>query len=408
MKKLLVVLIIAGVLGGLGWQIAIRVREAQDQAGGPRMRGRGGQPAVSVELQPVRTDRISEIGRFSGSLSPRSQFVVAPKVSGRLEELKVDIGDEVRPGQLIAKLDDDEFALAVEQAKAELAVARARLAEARSSREVSIKELERGRELWERRVASDAEWEEVQARHEAAKARYDVALAEVSRRESQRDAAKVRLSYTEIRAAWPGGDQPRVVGERFVDEGEMLGANSAIVSILDNSTMRARIDVIERDYARLRPGLEAEIMTDAYPGETFRGQVVRIAPLLRETSRQARVEIDVPNPDNRLKPGMFVRAAIEFRRRDDATVVPFSALVRRDERRGVFLADTEEMVARFVPLELGITTSEYAEVVDPPISGKIVTLGHHLLSDGAAIRLPESRESADEGERGARRGEGRQ
>ena len=87
--------------------------------------------------------------------------------------------------------------------------------------------------------------------------------------------------------------------------------------------------------------------------------------------------------------------------------MPITALVQRDGRRGVFLADTDKMTARFVPLELGTVTSEVAEVLDPPISGKVITLGHHLLSDGGSIRLPETREKAGEEERGDRRGQGR-
>ena len=87
----------------------------------------------------------------------------------------------------------------------------------------------------------------------------------------------------------------QVVGERYVHEGAMLAANNPIVSIFDIRSVIAAIHVIEEDYSKIRLGLDADVLTDAYPGRSFSGKVVRMAPLLKETSRQARVEIEIPN-----------------------------------------------------------------------------------------------------------------
>ncbi|NIM95016.1 MAG: efflux RND transporter periplasmic adaptor subunit, partial [Anaerolineales bacterium] len=100
---------------------------------------------------------------------------------------------------------------------------------------------------------------------------------------------------------------------------------------------------------------------------------------------QARVEIEIPNPDGILKPGMFVRVQIEFAEHKNVTVVPLSALVKRNGQRGVFLADTQNMKAYFIPVTVGIIDHTLAEVVKPSLSGLVVTLGHHLLEDGSAI-----------------------
>jgi RND family efflux transporter MFP subunit len=170
----------------------------------------------------------------------------------------------------------------------------------------------------------------------------------------------------------------------------MLRANDPIVSVVDLSTVVAVIYVIERDFPEIRLGQRASVTTDAYPDRTFQGTVVRKAPVLKEESRQARVEIEVPNPDGALAPGMFVRAEIQFDEHPDATVVPVSALVRRNGRRGVFLVDREEMTARFMPVRPGIVEGRVAEVSDPPLEGLVVTLGQHLLADGAKIRLPDA------------------
>jgi RND family efflux transporter MFP subunit len=402
MKKLVVALVIMVVLGGvaglslLGWAIYSRVK-ARQAAGGSANGARGpggrrGGGVVAVETAAVQKATIRSVGRFTGSLAPRSRFVVAPKVAGRLEKLTVDIGDVVKPGQEIARLDDDEYDQQLQQAKADLAVANAQVAECRSSLDLAEGELKRVKSLHEKKMASDAELEASQAQNAAAVAKHAVALAQVKRSEAALKAAEVRLSYTRIVASWAASEGPRVVGERFVDEGTMLRANDPIVSILDNKTLTAQIDVIERDYPKVHVGQTAAITTDGCPGREFTGKIVRIAPLVKETSRQAQAQIEIPNLEGLLKPGMFVRAELEFQRHENATVVPLSALAKREAGQGVFLVDTANSKVRFVPVKIGLTEGEKVEVLQPAdLEGEVVTLGHHLLQDGAAVLLPDAR-----------------
>ena len=311
---------------------------------------------------------------------------------GRLEKLLVNIGDRVKRGQLIAVLDDEEYAQQVEQARAELEVTKANLIEKRSSLDVSRREFKRAQALRQKKIASESELDAAQAQYKAQDAKYKVALAQVTQKEAALKAAQVRLSYTQIKASWEDGGETRVAGEKFVDEGAMLKANAPIVSILDIHSLTAVIHVIERDYSKVRVGQKVVVTTDAFPGSTFTGKIVRIAPLLKETSRQARVEIEVPNRDRLLKPGMFIRAHIEFARHDNTTVVPVAALTKRNNQQGVFLVDTQNMKAHFIPVTLGIVNGKSAEVVKPTLSGSIVTLGHHLLEDGSAITLPDTKQ----------------
>lgn len=392
MKQVLAILIFVGLAAGLGWLVYQRLTEQEQGGGRPGPGGPGGprgNAAVAVEIAPIRTMTIRDVGVFTGTLLPEAQFIVAPKVAGRLEELKVNFGDPVERDQLIAVLEDDEYAQQVEQARAELDVAGANVEESSSTLEVARREYERAQALRLKKIASESELDLAETDYRVKEAKYRVALAQVEQRRAALKAAQIRLSYTQIRAAWEGGDDERIVGERFCDDGAMLAVNTPIVSILDIDPLRAAIHIIERDYSRVQPGQEAMLTTDAYPATTFTGTVVRVAPLLKETSRQARVEIEVPNADRRLKPGMFIRARIEFRQQTDATVVPIAALARREGRQGVFLADLENRTARFVPVTLGIVNGDRAEVVSPKLSGSVVTLGQHLLTDGGAITVPD-------------------
>ncbi len=385
MKKLLLSLIILAIVAMAGWRL-YRWTTGSDAT---KKQGRSA-VAVAVEAKPIQKGAIQDVGVFTGSLEPKSQFAVAAKVAGWLQELLVDVGDSVERNQVIAVLDDEEFAQEAEQARAESQVAKANAANCESDLDIAKREYERAKALREKQIASAAELDVSEAAFNACQTRHKVSLAQVAQKDAALKTALVRLSYTKVQAFWEEGDQTRVVGERFVDEGALLQMNQPIVSILQNNPLTAVVYVIERDYPKVTIGQQAVVTTDAYPGRTFTGRITRIAPLLKESSRQARVEVEVPNPDLLLKPGMFVRARVEFARHENATLVPLPALVRRNNQEGIFIADPQNLKARFVPVTTGITGGELVEVVEPQLSGLAVTMGNHLLEDGSAITMPDS------------------
>jgi RND family efflux transporter MFP subunit len=388
MKKLFLLLLVLAIVAIAGRQLYKRVTSS----GAKKESGRSA-VAVAVETKPIHKGVIRDIAVFTGSLEPKSQFIVAPKVVGWLKRLLVDVGDTVDSNQVIAILDDEEFAQQVEQARAELQVARANAANCASDLDIAKREYERAKALREKQIASASELDVSEAAFNACQTRYKVSLAQEAQKGAALKTADVRLSYTKVRAFWEEGAQSRVVGERFVDEGSLLQANQPIVSILKNNPLTAVVYVIERDYPKVKAGQEAVVTTDAYPDKTFAGIIVRIAPLLRESSRQARVEVEVPNPNHLLKPGMFVSAQVEFARHENATLVPLSALVRRNGREGIFLVDVSSLKARFVPVTTGIINGETVEVTEPVVSGLVVTMGNHLIENDSNIMLPPKEQS---------------
>jgi len=383
MKKTYVVIVLVVVAALIGWQVYQKILPSSNQ---PAYRQN---LPVAVDITPVIKSTISEVGIYTGSLLPDSQFIVAPKIAGKLEKIFVDIGDEIKQGQLIALIDDDEFVQHLDQARAELDVAKANIEENRSALILKQREFERAKTLREKKIVSEAELDAAEAQHKAALAKQKVVLAQANQKESELKTAQVRLDYTRIKASWRNGSAARIVGERYVDEGAMLSANAPIASVIDISTLTAVIHVIERDYPRVRPGQAALITTDAYPGRTFTGTIERVAPILKEAARQAQVEIAISNSDKVLKPGMFVRVELEFDRHENATVVPLNALTKTNSHHSVFLADIENMQVKRIPVEVGITNKDMAEIIEPEIKGFVVTVGQHLLEDGSEITLPE-------------------
>lgn len=187
----------------------------------------------------------------------------------------------------------------------------------------------------------------------------------------------------------------RYVEERFVDEGGLLSVNTPIISIIEIQSITAVIYATDKEYFRIKVGQSVTVNPGVFSGKKFQGKVVRLAPLLKETSRQARVKVDIENEEGLLKPGMFVNAEIEFGRRENAKIVPFSAIVSRGNSQGTFLVDRENKKANFKPVKIGIIEGGRAEIIEPlDISGSVVVLGQHLLQDGMGIILPKKREEA--------------
>jgi RND family efflux transporter MFP subunit len=391
MKKIIVAIIILAGIGFLVWRIF-----SMTAASRRGIKNQGQNAAVAVEIAPVKKADIREMGNFTGSLYPSSEFVLAPKISGRLEKILVDIGDTVKGGQLVAVLDDDEYQQQVIQAKAELEVALANLQERKDVLENVKRSYNRTVALSKKKIVSESQLDTAESELTTQMAKLKVAGAQVSQNEAALEMANVRLSYARIMVTENHTTGYRVVGERFVDEGALLSPNTPIVSIIDIGNLIAAIHVIERDYPKIQPELAATIFTDAFPGRVFTGKVTRISPLLKEKSREARVEVEVPNAQHLLKPGMFVRVQIQFQEHENATVVPITAMVKRNGTYGVYLADINEKKARFVPVSVGIVNGSMAEVLNPPITGSVVTLGHHLLEDGASIILPDQKPAAGE------------
>ncbi|UQZ89363.1 hypothetical protein C4J81_09200 [Deltaproteobacteria bacterium Smac51] len=353
------------------------------------MHGRpGGQP-VYVELGPATYGVMREVGLYYGSLTAAQSFTVAPRVGGELKKLLVDIGDRIESGQLLAQLDDDEYRLARDRAAHNVKLADAQYAEALANLDLAKSDMARQTSLTAKRIVTQSDYEAAENKLRQAEARLLVALSQLSGNKSQLDDAELRLSYTQVSAAWPEGGY-RYVAERLVDEGMLLTANTPVVSIVSLDPLLVVVEVIEKDYPKIQVGQEAELRTEAWPGEVFRGRVVRVAPVLSASSRQARVELEVDNTDLRLKPGMFTEVVFIFKETGEVWSVPQDVPFRRAEGFVIFVADPETHTVKMVPVTLGLVDQGRVELVDaPPIDRPVVYLGQHLLENGQGYKLPD-------------------
>lgn len=451
MKKAFGLLVLLAAAGALGWQVYRKVSAAQKERRRPpgrvavaveiarirrttirnierftgTLQARSQfyiAPKVGGRLEKLLVDVADSVkrGDLVAVLEAEEHVQDVDQAQAAVEVAKAN-AEEIH---LVAAVDGHERAQKVAQCRAELGIAKANVAESESTLNVAKREFERAQTLRGKTILSESELDAAEARYKVAQAKQQVALAQVAEKEAalkaaevwlsvtqksaraaelklakaqvaQKEAAlkaaKARLAYTQIKVSWDDGAEERLIAERFVDVGAMLKANEPIASVIDIKALKAVVHVTERDYGKVRADQAVDLTTDAMAGRTFPGRIVRVAPLLKEASRQARVEIEVANPEGVLKPGMFIRARINLGTREGAAVVPRSAIVRRNGRRGVFVADKKALTAHFVAVTPGFVEGDLIELVDPPkalANAWVVTLGHHLLEDGAAISLP--------------------
>jgi RND family efflux transporter MFP subunit len=233
--------------------------------------------------------------------------------------------------------------------------------------------------LLPRQTLDDAE-----ARYQAASAQLDLARAQFDQAGARLEELRINLANTRIVSPVDG-----FVGRRNLDAGGYASANTPVASVVDIRYVRMVVNLVERDIRRIQAGIPADVEVDAYPGETFKGRVARIAPVLNPQTRTAEMEIEVPNQDFRLKPGMYSRVLLTVARRDDALVVPRNALVDIDGQRGVFTLEGDSRQVRFQPVELGLQNQEQAEVRSGLNHGeRVVTTGAAALKTGDTVLLP--------------------
>lgn len=383
LKSWLSLFVVLSIAALLGWQVYERLPGGEAET---NSKSKAKRP-VPVEVADIRLGSIELRRNFSGTLQAFSAFVVAPKVSGRIEQIEADLADIVSRGQLVARLDNDEYVQAVRQAEADLAVARANQAEAESLLKIAERELQRIDKLRQKGVSSESQRDTAKADQLAKQAHVEVTRAQVIRARAELETARIRLGYTQVKADWGSGSEQRVVAERFVDEGETVSANAQLLRIVELDPIKVVFFVTERDYASLQPDQPASLSTDAYPGESFPARIARISPVFRENTRQAQVELKVENPELRLKPGMFVRVDLILQRTDSVNIVPEQALTRRNGEDGLFLVDETGSSVSWRPVSIGIRQSRQVAVEGEGLQGRVVVLGQQLLDDGSAISI---------------------
>ena len=392
-------LVMLGLLVLTGVLVAYRLKDQQARAV-TRVR-----PDVLVGVvTPERRDMEIKLA-FTADILPAQQAAIFSKVSGYIRRIHADRGDFVETGQVLVEIDDQELQASLEQSRATLLTGQAGLEMARSSlvgqqanlenqranlskaRAVAAndaRQADRMKTLFERGLVSATDFENARTTAEssragvqAAEAQLNLAEAQIATTESQvrlsqaqletyRAAlrlAETNLANTRLLAPFAG-----YVSQRNLDSGAAVSAQSAgtntasvgILTIQDIQTVKAQIEVPERNIARVKVGSAVRLAVDPYEGETFTGSVARVVHNLDPRTRTMGVEVEIPNRTGRLKPGMFARVEVLVETRQRALTIPAEALRLGEARPSVMLV--REGVVETVPVELGAADTRGVEV----------------------------------------------
>jgi RND family efflux transporter MFP subunit len=392
MRKILLILLVAILVAGGTWYYRASGPDAAAASstpanasaagrGGAAGRGAGGRTPMTVDTAAVTRHEVIDYITVVGNLIGQATVDVVPRVAGRIDSLPVKLGDRVARGSVVAKIEDREIREQINQAQATLDVNKANVTQRESELQLQQNALERTKQTFERGLTARQLLEDAEARYNAAASQLLVARAQQTQTQSRIDELKITLSNTIVLSPVDG-----FVSRRNLDPGAFANANTPLLQVVDIGTVRLVANLVEKGFKKVTPGVEAKVQVDTFAGEDFIGRVSRVAPVFDPATRTAQMEIEVPNPGFRLKPGMYARVRLTVDRRPDALTVPSNAVIDSDGKRGVFMV--KDQTAKFVEAKIGLSDGQRIEIVDGLREGdRVITTGALALRDGDRVAL---------------------
>ncbi len=272
-------------------------------------------PPVPVEIsQPVRGD-INAIYTGTAPIEAFAEADVLAKVAGEVVEILVEEGDEVRAGQVLARLDGERLRLELKETEARL-------------RKLE-RDYQRNVDLNETGLISEGDFDKIKFDMEALRAAYNL--------------AKLEVDYTQIRAPIDG-----VVSERYIKLGNTLAVGDPVFRVTQLDPLVAYLFVPEREFRKIRARQAAGIAVDALSGPPVLAEVTRVSPIVDPQTGTFKVTIEIDDPERRIKPGMFARIGIVYDTKLNALQIPRSAIVGEEGEPAVFVVEDGRAIRREV------------------------------------------------------------
>ncbi|MFI5316496.1 MAG: efflux RND transporter periplasmic adaptor subunit [Myxococcota bacterium] len=324
-------------------------------------------PARAVVLAPVEVRDLEERVAATGQLLAKQRADVAAQVPGEVTAILVDEGQPVAEDAVVIEIDPERRALDLDRARARLSEAGSNLLEAQ-------RQSHRVHALAKRAVASQAQLEQADTGLEAARSRVQAAQADLG-------AAERAVSDSRVATRFAG-----VIGRRFVSRGEFVQPGQKLFELVSLDPVEVEFNLPEADASRLSLGLPLEVSVAPYPGEIFHARVSMVSPVIDERTRTLRVKALLPNPDGRLRPGLFARADLGIAQHRNVLLVSEEAVLQRSDGHVVFRAIAGGTRAERRIVEVGRVKDGLAEIRSGLADGDIVVVrGHATLVDGASI-----------------------
>ena len=338
-------------------------------------------------MAPIKQDLDVRL-TYTADLIPNQLVNIFSRVDGYIAKIYVDKGDLVKASQLLVEIDHTDYIHALNQAKANLLSAKAKVVQQDAAVRNAALTLDRMQALIKDQFVSQQDLDTALVNRDAAVALQDSLRAQVQQMTVALAQAETNLAYSYIRAPFAG-----YIAERNLDPGAYVSGTTAststvsrgILSVHDVETVRTLIEVVEKDVPLVQIGQRADVRAEAYPNEVFEGRVTRIVQALNRATRTMTVEVDLPNKDHRLKGGMFARVEVLVGKHSQAIQIPLDAVSRLEESQYVYVV--KEGKAHQVPVELGARDGNRIEVVKGLAGDEhLIVSGKDLVSEGIPVQ----------------------
>ena len=335
------------------------------------------QPRAAAVVAVARGNLASSLS-VAGQFQPYQQVDLHAKVSGYIRWIKVDIGDRVRQGEVLALLEVPELQNQVEGAQAEvrhsqsdITRAQSEVVSAESTYSAVHAEYTRLEEASKERpgLIAEQELDDARAKDQQAAAQVGVAKASLDAMQQQLGVSRATRSrletmsrYEQIVAPFTG-----VVTKRYADTGSLIQAGQdnntqtlPVVEVAESDLLRLRMPVPESDVPYIQLGGDVQVKVNA-TGHTFTGKIIRFSRALDTKTRTMLTEVDVPNRDLSLSPGMYAETTIQLQQKKDALILPAQAVVQSGDQSYVLVVDATNHVEKRT-VTLGIQTSNRVDI----------------------------------------------
>ena len=306
---------------------------------------------ATVRTVQVEAEQVSDIAVLSADLLPLRRATLSAEVSGNVEELRVELGERVRKGQVLARIDTRAL--------------RQQVAEAEALYTQALDRFQRAEKLFAKRSITKGQQIDAVASRDVAEAR----LASV----------RLLLEKSEVKAPWTGH-----VAAKLVEVGDYAGPGQPLIELVAMDRLKVKAPASAADVPYLRVGVPVVVRVDVFPGEEFEGEVVRLGAELDPGTRTLDVEAEIANPDLRLRPGLFGRLELQRRELSDALLVPLKAVVDFENQKVVYVVNGDRAERRAI--ELGPVVGARVVIEEGVARGEsVVVAGQQQVADGQRV-----------------------
>lgn len=333
---------------------------------------------VQVKIATVHAESIPQTETYTATVESDVKNNISPNTSLRIKKILVEVGDYVKKGQVVAYMDEttgNQTDMQVKMQEANIKSAEAQL---------------------ENQKAETRRMAELYAAGGISKSSYDATETQLKVLQMSVEAAKAQLRALKAQASQSAENTKLVspvngvVSARNYDNGDMISALPVLV-IEETSKVKLKINVSESHYKDVQVGKDVAITLDAYEGEEFQGKVTIVTPAVETTTHTFPVEVTITNSEQKIRPGMFARATINFGSKDHV-LVPDVALVKQIGAgdRYVYVYDAQKGTVSYNRVELGKHIDKNYEIISGLNPGdKVVIAGQARLADGKAVEVIE-------------------